>query len=415
METTPPFPIVSGQRQLSVIMFTDAVGYSARMHAQEVATLNRVERDAEIMRRIIESQSGTVLKSTGDGLLIQFTSAVQAVACAQEIQRLFSTPTDPGDSRLVLRYRIGIHLGDVFVGNGDAMGDGVNIAARLVGLAPPGGILISQTVYDVVKNKLPLQVLRVGPQQLKNIKEPVTLYRVLLEEKRRPTGPTPTVPNTPAPAQAPAAPAAARHYRRWLLVAVAVAVLAFTAQLLLREYRSHQEELRRSQSAQAAFGDQLKQAGAATPGSTGDAVTPAPAHDFAALVTRKPAANDISAETAGLRLAAEQGVERLFQWLAEDLPHYTRERPLPVAGLGDPGFAGARIFLDQDGKLTFAEGNAYRRREWDDLRPSVQGAIIVSALRESARSVPSDVRNGAAAFAYLRGLPEMAAALQHRN
>src|SRR5438105_2374774 len=160
MDANPPFPVVSSQRQLAVIMFTDAVGFSAKMHEQEIATLNRIERDREVMQRIFDGHSGTVLKSTGDGQLVQFGSAVQAVASAQEIQRHFVGRTDPAYAESALRYRISVHLGDVFVGNGDVMGDGVNIAARLVDLATPNGIVISETVYEVVKNKLPLHVQR---------------------------------------------------------------------------------------------------------------------------------------------------------------------------------------------------------------------------------------------------------------
>ncbi len=408
METTPPFPVISSQRQLSVIMFTDAVGFSARMHEQEVATLNRVERDTEIMRRMIEAQSGTVMKSTGDGLLIQFTSAVQAVACAIEIQRLFSAPAEAPSSRMVLRYRVGIHLGDVFVGNGDVMGDGVNIAARLVNLAPAGGILISQTVYDVVKNKLPLQVLRVGPQQLKNIKEPVTLYRVLLEDKRLGPAPSPAAPATPVPT--PAAPTKPRS-RKFVFLLLAALVLAVAGRYLLQEYLAHEDDLARSQSAQAAFDALSKQSSPDQASVTGTGGPSSPRYDFAGLTTNRPAKNDISPERAAVRLAAEQNVDLLFRWLAENLARYTPGRPLPVTGLAGSSFAGTTVFLDQERQLNFKEGGASRRQIWEELKPEAQAAIIVSALRDSTWPVPPEVREGAHAFAYLNGLPEMVAAL----
>jgi adenylate cyclase len=129
METTPPFQVVSGQRQLAVIMFTDAVGYSAKMHAEEVATLNLLERDLLLMRQVIGDRGGTVLKSTGDGLLVQFSSAVQAVSCAVEIQRRFADRLVPGKKSKGLRHRISVHLGDVFAGGGDVLGDGVTGSA----------------------------------------------------------------------------------------------------------------------------------------------------------------------------------------------------------------------------------------------------------------------------------------------
>ena len=407
METTPPFPIVSSQRQLSVIMFTDAVSYSARMNVHEVATLHRLERDTEAMRRVIGSHAGTVLKSTGDGLLIQFVSAVQAVACAQEIQRHFASLTDPAFAQSALRYRIGVHLGDVFVGNGDVMGDGVNIAARLVGQAPPGGIVISHMVYDVLKNKLPLHVQRMGPQQLKNIGESLVLYRVLLDE------PQAAVPVTPAsvPAVPVDAGVAPRRTRR-LLAALGLGLgLAVTAKFLVREYSAYQEGLSRSQTAQAALDELLKKSTATT--DDGPAELPAGSndHNFAALVTRTPAGLDTRPEGSALRLAAEQSTVPLFRWLAINLEGHTKERPLSVGSLGNPSFPGATLFLDEDRRLNFIEGGAFRRREWSDLKPDVQAAIMVSVMRASMAPIPPEVRQGAAAFAYLHGLPEMIAAL----
>lgn len=401
METAPPFPVISSQRQLAVIMFTDAVGYSAKMHEQEIATLNRLERDTEVMRRIIEGHAGTVLKSTGDGLLIQFISAVQAVACAQEIQRHFIGRTDPAYAQTALRYRISVHLGDVFVGNGDVMGDGVNIAARLVDQAPPNGIVISHMVYDVVKNKLPLHVQRIGPQQLKNIKEPITLYRVLLD------APSPTVPLAPAVAPPPAGPARrSRKLALALLLALTLG-LVLIAQLLLRQQVAHEEDLNRNQAARAALGAALKIS------ARGPEAEPAQRqdYDFAGLVSRTPARESLAPESTAVRLAAEQRTEALLAWLSAGLLRYTKDRPLEVNSVGDPAFQRTAIFLDANGQLYFTEGGASRRREWSELKPSVQGAIIVGALVDARLPVPPEVREGAFAFAYLHGLPEMSAAL----
>jgi class 3 adenylate cyclase len=407
METTPPFPIVSSQRQLSVIMFTDAVGFSARMQEQEIATLNRLERDTAVMRRMIENHAGTVLKSTGDGLLIQFVSAVQAVACALEIQHhLAAQAADPAYAKSLLRYRVGIHLGDVFVGNGDVMGDGVNIAARLVGQAIPGGIVISQMVYDVVKNKLPLHVQRLGPQPLKNIKEPVVIYRVLLE------APQAAVPVAPAVAAAAASvvppPKAGSNRSYKLLLALGlVLVVALTARYLLRQYSAHEEELQRSQAAHAKFG---AEAGKISLDATAASPDPDPrpqGRDFTPFVTRNPAINDISADTAALRLEADQSVKTLISWLTANLKRYTKDRPLPLRTLGDRTI----LFVgDANLQLHFGEGGASRRAMWAELKPPIQGAIIVSVLRDM-HPVPPEVRQGAVAFAYLYGQPEMLAAL----
>jgi class 3 adenylate cyclase len=402
MDATPPFPVVSTQRQLAVIMFTDAVGFSARMHEQELATLNRIERDTEAMRRHFSDHSGTVLKSTGDGLLVQFISAVDAVACALAIQRFFAANrSESGQS--ALRHRIGIHLGDVFVGNGDAMGDGVNIAARLVTQSQPGGIVISQTVYDVVKNKLPLNVQKFGPQKLKNISEPLTLYRLLLDETQRPA---PAAPAQPAKVPTPAA-APARRSRKPLVIGLLVLItaLVFLGRFLLQQQAAHEAEMSRNQSDRAALGAELQrsanESAAATTGPAG--------RDFASLVTRTPVINSTAVEGAATRLAAEQSAEKLVAWLSTNLMRYTRERPLLVNALGD--VPRTTVYLDAQNRLNFLEGGATRRMAWADLKPAVQGAVIASALRDSPTPVPPAVRLGADAFAYLHGLPEMIPAL----
>lgn len=170
----------SAQRTLAAIVFTDAVNFSARMNVDEESTLKLFREDSILMQNLCEKYEGEVLKFTGDGMLMYFQSAVQAVGCAIEVQKQFAArttanPADPG-----LSHRIGIHLGDVFVTEGDVMGDGVNIAARLQSEAEPGGICISQTVYDVVKNKIALRATFLGPRELKNIGEAVPVYKILL-------------------------------------------------------------------------------------------------------------------------------------------------------------------------------------------------------------------------------------------
>lgn len=417
METQPPFPIVTGQRQLAVIMFTDAVGYSARMHEQEVATLNRLERDTALMRRLVETHAGIVIKSTGDGLMIQFASAVQAITCALEIQRELAARAAAGVTSNPLRHRIGVHLGDVFANAGDLMGDGVNIAARLVGEAAPGGILISQTVFDVVKNKLPLHTVRQGPQQLKNIREPVITYRIILEEPKvapvpppRPVAVESSAPvfTPPVPAMnTPAAPAP-RSMRPVLALGLLLG-LAGAGWFLLQEHFAHEKELGESQSAQAAFSDRLK--AASVENTTKAAPGPSPEHDFRALTTRTPAGTGPAAERAPAEQAAKRALEPLMAWRPKALARYTRDRPLPVPGLGHAAFRNITLFTDENQVLYFAEGGASRRREWAELPPADQAAIIVQAILASPEPVPREVYRGAEAFAFLHGLPEMLVAL----
>ncbi|MBE9065261.1 protein kinase [Leptolyngbya cf. ectocarpi LEGE 11479] len=169
-----------GQRALAAIVVTDAVGFSARMSVDEEKTLQLIHRDLQLMTQQCQEFEGQVLKSTGDGLLMYFVSAVQAVSCAIAIQTALIASAketeDPASDSL--SHRIGIHMGDVFFNNSDVMGNSVNIAARLQTKAQPGGICLSQIVYDLVKVRLTLNADFAGPLKLKNIQEPVSVYHI---------------------------------------------------------------------------------------------------------------------------------------------------------------------------------------------------------------------------------------------
>ena len=168
----------STQRALAAIVLTDAVSFSARMSVDEEGTLNLIQRDLKLIADLCDRYGGQVLKSTGDGLLMSFSSAVQAVSCSQEIQKELTNLSEGLAPEEYLRHRIGIHLGDVLFSHGDVLGNGVNIAARLQSRSTPGGICISQTVHDVVKARLDTHATFLGPLQLKNIKEPVPAFQI---------------------------------------------------------------------------------------------------------------------------------------------------------------------------------------------------------------------------------------------
>ena len=174
-------PILDSRRTLAAIVFTDVVSFSARVQEDEERTLQLVARDMDLFRSLCEQSEGRVLKGTGDGLLVYFDSAVQAVGFAMHAQEAIRVSALGLNKEDVLEHRIGIHLGDVFVSHDDVMGDGVNIAARLQAEAPAGGICISQTVYDVVKNRLDLRITPLGPRELKNIQEAMPVYQILLD------------------------------------------------------------------------------------------------------------------------------------------------------------------------------------------------------------------------------------------
>jgi adenylate cyclase len=167
------------ERRLAAILAADVAGYSRLMGVDEEGTLAALKdlRKSLIDPKITEHR-GRIVKTTGDGALVEFASAVDASRCALEIQRAMSERNVdiPGDRRIELR--IGINVGDIIIDGGDIFGDGVNVAARLEGLAEPGGICVSGRVQEDVEGKIGIAFEDAGEQQLKNIARPVRVYRV---------------------------------------------------------------------------------------------------------------------------------------------------------------------------------------------------------------------------------------------
>ncbi len=169
-------------RKLAAILATDVVGYSRLMSVDEAGTLARMTAHLdEIFKPAIAEHQGHVVKTTGDGLLAEFASAVEAVACAVQIQTSMAvrTKNDPDDRRVM--FRIGINLGDIIFQDGDIFGDSVNVAARIEALADPGGVLISQSVADQIAGKLDTPLENLGEHAVKNIPHPVHVLRMLLD------------------------------------------------------------------------------------------------------------------------------------------------------------------------------------------------------------------------------------------
>jgi adenylate cyclase len=166
------------QRRLAAIMFTDMVGYTALGQKNESLSLALVEEQRKLVRPILARHSGREVKTMGDAFLVEFPSALDAVRCAYEIQRVvreanFSLPDDRK-----LHLRIGVHLGDVVESNGDIFGDAVNVASRIEPLAKDGGVCLTRQVYDQVKGKFELPMTNLGPNTLKNVDEPVEVFNV---------------------------------------------------------------------------------------------------------------------------------------------------------------------------------------------------------------------------------------------
>jgi adenylate cyclase len=176
-ELTPPeqMPTTTATRRLAAILAADVVGYSRLMGADEEGTHERLKAHLrELVDPKIREHHGRVVKTTGDGVLAEFASVVDAVRCAGEIQRAMEDhDLDLAEERR-LRFRIGVNLGDVIVDGEDIYGDGVNIAARLEGLAAPGSICVSGTVRDHIGVRLPYTFEDLGEQSVKNIARPGT-------------------------------------------------------------------------------------------------------------------------------------------------------------------------------------------------------------------------------------------------
>ncbi len=197
-------------RKLAAIMFTDIVGYTAHMARDEQGALKLLQESREVLQPLIKAHGGQWLKEMGDGTLSSFDSATEAVTCALNIQRSLA---ESGSFKL----RIGIHVGDVIFEGGDVLGDGVNVASRIENLARPGGICVSEQVYDSIRNKPEIGAVFLGKKQLKNINRPVKVF-ALTGEGLPPPGPK----SRPVKESLPPA---RRILRRWGLL-VPTALLA---------------------------------------------------------------------------------------------------------------------------------------------------------------------------------------------
>jgi adenylate cyclase len=166
------------ERKLSAIFAADVEGYSRLMGQDEVGTLRTLTAYRVIIDRLIASHRGRIFNTAGDSILADFASAVDAVECAVEIQEAVGKENADRPAGDQMRFRIGIHVGDIIVQGDNLFGDAVNIAARLEALAEPGGICVSGTVQDHIGTKLSIEFIDLGPQRVKNITQPVKAYRI---------------------------------------------------------------------------------------------------------------------------------------------------------------------------------------------------------------------------------------------
>ncbi|HEX9904457.1 MAG TPA: adenylate/guanylate cyclase domain-containing protein [Propylenella sp.] len=165
------------QRRLAAIMSADVVGYSRLMGRSESGTLSRLKAArADVMDPMIADHGGRIVKTTGDGLLVEFSSAVDAVRCGVAMQSAMAARADGTAEADLLRYRVGVHVGDIIIDGDDIFGDGVNVAARIEGLAEPGGVAISDAVFQHVRGRVDVEFADRGEHEVKNIDRPLHVW-----------------------------------------------------------------------------------------------------------------------------------------------------------------------------------------------------------------------------------------------
>src|SRR6202789_1985591 len=210
-------------RKIAAILAADVVGFSRMASADEDRTLARLRGvRSDLVDPTIAVHNGRVFKRTGDGILIEFRSVVDAVRCAIEVQKAMIDRNAGVPPERRIEFRVGIHLGDVVEeSDGDLMGDGVNIAARLEGIAKPGAICLSEDAYRQVKGRLDLKVSAFGSTKLKNIAEPIRVYSLQVGAQADAKVATPSAPAQPSAASVPR--------RRSVLAPSAVAIALLLA------------------------------------------------------------------------------------------------------------------------------------------------------------------------------------------
>src|SRR6202046_2149384 len=190
---------MSGTRKLAAILAVDVVGYSRLMGEDEAGTARAVREHREAARPVVVGLGGRIVKTTGDGLLLEFSSVIAAVECAVALQtRMAERNADVPEAKRVV-YRIGVNLGDVLIEGDDILGEGVNIAARLEAISEPGGVLLSSAAYDQTRGKIDAELIDLGERRLKNIALPVRVYKLADGARGIAPAPSASEPNRPGP------------------------------------------------------------------------------------------------------------------------------------------------------------------------------------------------------------------------
>src|SRR5258707_370570 len=215
------------ERKLSTILSADVAEFSRLMGEDEEQTLRVFRGHKKVFESVVAMHNGRIFNTAGDAILAEFPSAVEAVRCATDIQAALRTRNDQLAPNRQVRFRIGINLGDILIQGQDLMGDGVNVAARLQTAAEPGGVCISGTVHDQIRNKLSMSFQSLGEMNFKNISQPVRTFSITEAEG-----------SGPLPSQQPVA--ATKGKTKWIVAGAALVVVLNGGGFLA--YKGHQQD-----------------------------------------------------------------------------------------------------------------------------------------------------------------------------
>src|SRR3954454_12261965 len=190
-------------RRLAAILAADVVGYSRLMEADEAGTARTLSEHRAAADPLVAEHAGRIVKTTGDGVLIEFASVVGAVQCAVALQKLMAERNAGVPSERRMEWRVGVHLGDILIDGEDILGDGVNLAARLEGIAEPGSICISEDAFRQVRGKIEAEFADIGEQSLKNIARPLRVDTSLASKQQAAPAAVLPVPDKPSIAVLP--------------------------------------------------------------------------------------------------------------------------------------------------------------------------------------------------------------------
>lgn len=347
MDDTRVDEATTSRRSLGAILITDAAGFSSLASRDEPRALEQLRADMEVMKSCSARFGGRVIKSTGDGYLMFFDSAVHAVNCAMDIQAAMAVRTGEG----LFQHRIGVHLGDVVLTDDDAYGDGVNVAARLQEGATPGTIWISQTVYDVIRGKVACRSVFEGDKSLKGLAARVPVWSVAPGEGTV-GGPR-------------------RHTPAWALIATPVLlIVAVTLAVMSAQVQTKAaEEVRKANQERDDLLHVLQEANGGVP------YREMQFNELKNVLERSSVPQDPGTQNYVRKL---DGLNEWKGWIGTRLQGATAEKPVQIVRKTSAGTTRSTLWANRNKGLTIKEGDKVRNVRLEDLDPETLGEVSLA-------------------------------------